>query len=243
MIRLNPGERYGSLTVLQPAPPSDRYPQKRMWLCRCDCGNEVALPAIYIKNGVVTTCGCGRHKPKVDATGEKHGKLTAVRATGEIYNHSAVWLWQCDCGNTVEATLDIVRWGNKRSCGCRKSQSELENAKLARAVYPRAEKTSLALISSRKPYASSSSGVRGVSWHKARKKWLARITFQGKSFHLGYFSDLNDAARARKEAEANIFDGFLDWYAETHPEEWKKWNLGDPPSQKELPAEDDNDAS
>ena len=41
MIHLDPGDRYGRLTIIGPAPASDRYPKKRMWHCRCDCGREI----------------------------------------------------------------------------------------------------------------------------------------------------------------------------------------------------------
>jgi len=36
----------------------------------------------------------------------------------------------------------------------------------------------------------SSSGLRGVSWHIGAGKWLAKIMFNGRAVHLGYFTDL-----------------------------------------------------
>ena len=39
----------------------------------------------------------------------------------------------------------------------------------------------------------------GVSWNKARKKWRAAKTVQGKLVHLGYYADEEDAARAVAE--------------------------------------------
>lgn len=29
-----------------------------MWRCRCDCGNEVVVREICLKNGYTTSCGC-----------------------------------------------------------------------------------------------------------------------------------------------------------------------------------------
>lgn len=48
----------------------------------------------------------------------------------------------------------------------------------------------------------NTSGVTGVSWQANMSKWSASIHYDGKSIHLGYFSDINDAAAARKSAEA-----------------------------------------
>lgn len=56
-----------------------------------------------------------------------------------------------------------------------------------------------------KPNSNNSSGVRGVSWHKGRKKWCARIEVDKKTKCLGYFSSIKDAARAREEAIAQIY--------------------------------------
>jgi hypothetical protein len=43
---------------------------------------------------------------------------------------------------------------------------------------------------------NTSSKYVGVSWDKARAKWLAQINIEGKSKNLGCFDDEEDAARA-----------------------------------------------
>ena len=45
------------------------------------------------------------------------------------------------------------------------------------------------------PY-TNTSGYKGVTWYKSLNKWCARITFKNKTYHLGYFDILEDAARA-----------------------------------------------
>jgi hypothetical protein len=50
----------------------------------------------------------------------------------------------------------------------------------------------------------SSSGSLGVGWHKRDKIWQAHIERAGVRLHLGYFSDLDDALAARKNAELLI---------------------------------------
>ena len=52
------------------------------------------------------------------------------------------------------------------------------------------------------------SGVSGVSWNKNRKKWVARIMYKNKHIHLGYFEKLEDARKARKDAEVKYFGEF-----------------------------------
>ena len=45
------------------------------------------------------------------------------------------------------------------------------------------------------------SGVTGVYWHKARRRWNASINSDGKVIHLGRFNCITAAAVARKQAE------------------------------------------
>lgn len=40
------------------------------------------------------------------------------------------------------------------------------------------------------------SGYRGVSWSKANGKWLGRVTHNQVKIHVGYFTDLHEAAEA-----------------------------------------------
>ena len=50
-------------------------------------------------------------------------------------------------------------------------------------------------------YASNTSGIPGVGWHKNSGTWVARITNNKKRKHLGCFKFKHDAVIARKQAE------------------------------------------
>ena len=71
---------------------------------------------------------------------------------------------------------------------------------------------------------NNTSGVRGVSWDKNRRKWAATIVFKGKTYHLGRYYNIEDAAAVRKEAENALFGDFLKWFQEAYPERWEKFN-------------------
>ena len=47
----------------------------------------------------------------------------------------------------------------------------------------------------------NTSGIMGVNYHKARRKYRARITVDGVTIYLGIFSTLEEAAKARKDAD------------------------------------------
>ena len=51
-----------------------------------------------------------------------------------------------------------------------------------------------------KMFNTNTSGVTGVSWVKAREKWMAMISVEGRNKNLGYFQSIDDAKAARAEA-------------------------------------------
>ena len=50
----------------------------------------------------------------------------------------------------------------------------------------------------------NTSGITGVRWKKQANKWQSRITVGGKLVHIGYFTDFDEAVRARKAAEREL---------------------------------------
>ena len=51
----------------------------------------------------------------------------------------------------------------------------------------------------------NTSGVTGVDWSKTRNLWRARIHFKRKEILLGYYTNFDDAVKARKEAEEKYY--------------------------------------
>ena len=57
----------------------------------------------------------------------------------------------------------------------------------------------------RKIRSDNTSGIVGVCWNKKYNKWMSYICAYGKRKTLGYFEDINEAIKARKEAEDEYF--------------------------------------
>ena len=51
-----------------------------------------------------------------DITGQRFGKLVAIRPTEKRKGTNVVWLFKCDCGNTVERSTSHL--SSTSSCGC-----------------------------------------------------------------------------------------------------------------------------
>jgi hypothetical protein len=55
---------------------------------------------------------------------------------------------------------------------------------------------------------NNTSGIKGVSWHQARKKWTARIWVNNKCVYLGIFETIASAASSYEEASHRLHGEF-----------------------------------
>lgn len=56
----------------------------------------------------------------IDRTGQRFGKLVAIKESGRDNNKKVLWLCKCDCGNETTVPSGSLVTGNTTSCGCDK---------------------------------------------------------------------------------------------------------------------------
>lgn len=55
------GQEFGRIKVLQRAPNDG---ERIMWLCKCNCGNEIVIDGKHLKCGYTKSCGCLRREKR-----------------------------------------------------------------------------------------------------------------------------------------------------------------------------------
>lgn len=110
------GERFGRLVALKPiARERGHY----FWLCLCECGKHAKVPATYLRQGEVKSCGClARNKP-AELVGSRFGRLLVVELI-RMVDRGRMWRCTCDCGNEAFASTRSLRAGDITSCGCKR---------------------------------------------------------------------------------------------------------------------------
>lgn len=121
------GERFGKLVVVRKAGLSKH--SDRLWLCRCECGVEIEFTTHRLRKGSAKSCGrCGKARMRKDLTGQRFGKLVALRRVYDPEKRRSAWFCQCDCGGTVVYPTSYLLPEKGSSCGCASKKLPLGEA-------------------------------------------------------------------------------------------------------------------
>lgn len=207
-------QRFGRLTALYPTDGRDST-GSILWECQCDCGNKTVVSSRNLKSNASLSCGCLKKEMTAqlqakDLAGQQFGKLLVIRKTDLRKQNSIVWECQCACGNTALVCAKSLCSGQTKSCGCHNLEVAKTRAK-QRADADIVAHTRLSFLNST-IFSNNSSGVRGVTLHKAAGKWAASIGFQKHVYYLGLFENKEDAIRARKIAEETLWRPFIEQF-------------------------------
>ena len=69
----------------------------------------------------------------INLAGQRFGRLEVVSLHGRNRHHDALWLCNCDCGNTKIASIQHLKGGWVKSCGCLE-RDRIEQARTLEAI-------------------------------------------------------------------------------------------------------------
>lgn len=203
------GNVYGRLTVIAEA---ERLPGKRAcWVCQCECGNTVTVVGDNLRRGHTKSCGCFKSP---DLTGRVFGRLTVIGKSDKRSPRGnrtvPMWECRCECGEITYRTADTLNMrGDTSMCS---DCAAKYTAEAARECAGFVDGTMLSKIIDPKPSSNNTSGYCGVYYDKNIKKYRAQLKFKGKVMKFGCFSKIEDAVAARKKAEEEYFETFIEEY-------------------------------
>lgn len=223
------GQRFGRLTVIEKQGSREYRPGRYRvyWRCKCDCGNECSAHTTDLRIGKVKSCGCLR-KEVLDTIGERTRSQNRFRIDGKIVhvffnNKPAEMLVDLDVWNAWASTYC---W-NLNANGYAATGYNGKHTLFHNIAFPNRIKgividhingnrldnrlKNLRLVNRQQNVMNSgmrsdnTSGHIGVSWSKSKKKWVAQIQISGVNKTLGRYDKIEDAVKARKEAEEKYF--------------------------------------
>ena len=218
------GQRFTKLVVIEQAPPKTGH---TYWRCRCDCGNECVVAGAKLKSGETRSCGCIRKEiapTKDNILFERDGYMVGLTNNGvEFYfdkddiDKVKEYCWQQDKYGYITAkgrgkqpknpsrrlhriVMEPIPDGyyvdhiNHNTVDCRK-----ENLRLC-TPNQNSYNTKVPI--------TNKSGYKGVCWSKNACKWYAYITHDHITENLGYYDDIADAIKSRRDAEERYHGEF-----------------------------------
>lgn len=214
------GFRFGKLTVIEKV-ESASY--RSRFKCVCDCGNEKIVLGQSLLNGHVRSCGCLQREAstrRIEAYNSNLGRETHGEAKTRLY---AIWEgmktrcykrnyhsfpnyggrgisvceewkssflafreWALSTGYNDSLTIDRIDVnGDYCPDNCRWTGHDVQAA-------------------NKRLLDRNTSGFTGVSFNKKSGKYVAYISRNRETHHLGSFDKLEDAIAARKRAEKQL---------------------------------------
>lgn len=222
------GQKFGRLTVIKRA---KNHIQPNgvsvvMWECKCDCGNKITTNGMNLRRGKTKSCGC-LHEECAANQGRKNKKYNTYNLTGDYgigytLNGEEFWFdledyglikdycWFIDdkgyvvtndpeTGRIIRFHRLILPVKNKEQVDHIKHKKH-DNRKSELRIVTNAQNSMNRI---RQP--NNTSGITGVYWSDSKQRWCAEIMFDKKKIYIGVYEDIEDAVKARKEAENKYF--------------------------------------
>ena len=186
-----------------------------LWACHCDCKNFRLFTTNYLTKGLCVDCGCGA-LDRYSKANTKHG---FAKRNGKLYTVYVSMMSRCYCETSKSYELYGAR--GIRVCDRWNDISnfftDMEDTYQVGLSLDREDvnsdyspencswKNNSWQNYNTRIKSNNSSGKTGVSFDTNSGKWAAYIQKDSKKIHLGSYSSLEDAIKARESAEIEYF--------------------------------------
>lgn len=221
------GQRFGKIIVIKRAYDHKKNDRYCYWLCQCDCGKEKIIKGKNLRNGSTKSCGCifrdeeylnsnsgifkntyntydlsGEYGIGYTSKGEKFyfdledydkikdycwcmsdKKKYVSNSRFGIRMHRLIM--DCNDENLVVDHINHITYDNRKENLriCTQSQNGMNKSRPI----------------------NNTSGYAGITYDYSENKWRARLGVGGKTINIGRFKTIEEAIKARKEAENKYF--------------------------------------
>lgn len=218
--------KYGKLTTIKIIGKDKQ--RLNIWECKCDCGNIINVSSCSLTTGNTKSCGCS-HVESMRKMGELIRVLNIYDLTGEFgigytlkeeefyfdledYDKIKDYTWSYNedkyvisnvFGRIIRMHILIMDSDGTKDIDHR-DHVTYNNRKYNLRICEHFEN-----IIHSKTYSNNTTGRKGAYWDKSRNKWMAVITYNKNTVHLGRFNTFDEAVKVREDAEKKYHKDFI----------------------------------
>lgn len=177
--------------------------------CGARCGQYTA--AALIKRPPLGCPDCSRklRLSSPDLAGTETDAFIIIERVGAPDGIRTRWRCTCKrCGNSCVVEQKHLRV--YKSCGCLADEARAKGRDLITGQAAVDGTMLFAITPDRALNKNSTTGVRGVSFHKEKQKFRAYINLRRKQISIGLYDTLEEAAAARAAAEEKYYAPILE---------------------------------
>jgi hypothetical protein len=228
------GQRFERLLVVGKVGKNSKNEMR--WECICDCGKTIVTIGSSLRRGRTKSCGCLSIDKFIERNKERkvgnNYDLSGNCGVGwdskglefyfdlEDYEKVKDYTWYVTKKGYVATSFlptgskkggKVTMWMHRIILGLSKEEGNPDHINHCRQDNRKANlrKSTYSQNGQNKEYYSkNTSGKIGVSWQKNITKWFSYISIEGKRIPLGYYENLEDAIKAREDAEDKYFGEF-----------------------------------
>lgn len=219
------GKTYGRLYVESFAFTKD---MRTFWNCVCGCGNKCVIKGKYLTNGDTKSCGCLNNDKRIERfkNNIKRNRYEQIdNETIKVYYNNTNNYFICDtddwnvlkkytwhenkghyartvdkeCGKQFFFHDAVMNFTPSRKVVCDHINRDRSNNKKSNLRIVEIKYNSI----NRKKHINNTSGETGV--YRINGRWNAKIS----NIDLGTFDTIEEAKKAREEAENKYFEGII----------------------------------
>ena len=182
-------------------PKEDSKTKRRYGVFKCYCGKEFKALIPNVKIGHTKSCGClhikskrthGLTKHRLYDTWNNMMKRCYVKTNNNYASYGGRGITVCDEWKNTENFINDMYSSYKEGLTLDRENNNLGYSKdNCRWVNQKIQSRNTRVLR-----INNSSGYRGVCWHKATNKFIAKITVNLKSIYLGLFTTALEGAKA-----------------------------------------------
>jgi len=130
---VEPGQRFGRLTVAGPVIREATGRNRKAVECLCDCGTSKVIRLENLFHGNTRSCGCrqretGRENRRLAVeAGQRFGRGVVLEPNLRFGDRRRFVRLRCDCGREYVTVIYALLNGATVSCGCRRRETQIRS--------------------------------------------------------------------------------------------------------------------